>query len=113
MIRPQDCTDSVNWHLDSDGGYGHWRYHAQSSFALPLDAEELAFISDGLIAHGTFDVVRTGDVGSEAVVELDVHYRHSDDLDFAQVCHLRQGENKYGLGIFVSSAFSWNPCRWR
>ncbi|KAI0366758.1 hypothetical protein BV20DRAFT_971494 [Pilatotrama ljubarskyi] len=98
---PSDCADTVNWTLDSSRGHGDWPYHAHTSLAFPIDAEELFFRAEGPLAHGTFEVSHSKDVGRDAIIDVDVSYRVQDALSEATVCHLRPSDDRHGLGIFT------------
>ncbi|OJT13798.1 hypothetical protein TRAPUB_9645 [Trametes pubescens] len=101
MASPSDCTDTVNWRLDPVEDHSDWPYHAHASLAFPIDAEELFFKAEGSRAHGTFEVSQSSDVGTEAIVDIDVAYRRENALAETTVCHLKPSENKHGLGIFT------------
>lgn len=110
MASPSDCADTVNWRLDPVQDHSDWPYHAHASLALPIDAEELFFKAEGSRAHGTFEVSQSTDVGTEAIVDIDVAYRRENALAETTVCHLNPSENKHGLGIFVSATGFSCPC---
>lgn len=111
MSSPSDChADTVRWCYDPVDNHTDWPYHAHASLAFPIDAEELLFKAEGSRAHGTFEVSQSTDIGTKAVVDIDVAYRSEDALAEAKVCHLSPSENKHGLGIFVSATCSLCPC---
>ncbi|KAI0669408.1 hypothetical protein C8Q78DRAFT_976847 [Trametes maxima] len=96
-----DCTETLSWTVDPDRRHSGWPLRATASLALPVDAEELFFVSHGPRSGGLFDVVQSGDAGDEAFVEVEVLYRHPNVLGDATVCRLERGESRHGLGIFT------------
>ena len=56
--------------------------------------------------QGTFNVSQTSDVGSMAVVDINVFYRQPRMLQDINICRLRLSETKWRLGIFVSRDLS-------
>ena len=49
------------------------------------------------------EISQTADAGANAIVDIEVEYRQPDALDAATVCRTHPDDNKYGLGIFVST----------
>ena len=80
-------------------------YHASTSVSLPVSAEELSFVESNF-TQGTFNVSQTSDVGSMAVVDINVFYRQPRMLQDINICRLRPSETKWRLGIFVSHDLS-------
>ena len=82
---------------------GELPFHARTTFMLPVSAEELQFVADGSLQYGDFEVSQDVDVGGmNAVVDIDVGFRHPDALEEATVCRTHPADNKWGVGIFVS-----------
>ncbi|KAI0330439.1 hypothetical protein GY45DRAFT_1336876 [Cubamyces sp. BRFM 1775] len=77
---PSQCVSNVNWTLDPDGGHGLWPLHATTSLTFPVDADELFFLAQGSLSHGTFEVSQSDDAGTDAVVDIEVWYKAEDAL---------------------------------
>ena len=78
-----------------------YRYHSRTSVTFPVAANIISVITEGARTQGSLEVSQTADAGSDAVVEIDVFYRHQEDFDEATVCRLHPANNEWGLGIFV------------
>lgn len=101
QYSPPQCADRVNW-TKSDSVYPH-DYHAGTSFSIPVTAAELAFVSEGALQSGRFEIAQDLESGSKtATIDLHVTYRVEDALDEATVCRLHPDDETWGLGIFVS-----------
>ncbi|PIL33801.1 hypothetical protein GSI_04426 [Ganoderma sinense ZZ0214-1] len=98
--KPSMCAEDLAWVEDPQGSF-EFPYRAHAQLSLPVAADELSFIAEGLHAHGSIDISQTADAGENAVVDVEVEYRQPEALDAATVCHTHPGDNKYGLGIFT------------
>ncbi|KAF9224636.1 hypothetical protein BS17DRAFT_780184 [Gyrodon lividus] len=106
---PEDGTivrsiDSLNW--TSYHARPEWvsRYSrgAETSFILPVDSEELYFISRGSYQQGKIQVKQASDVEQGSVkVDVRVAYNHDRALRRATVCKLQKNGNKNGVGVFT------------
>ena len=98
------CEEDLAWVEDPQGSF-EYPYRAHAQLALPVAADELSFIAEGLHSHGSIEISQTADAGANAIVDVEVEYRQPEALDAATVCRTHSDENKYGLGIFVSIFF--------
>ena len=98
------CEEDLAWVEDPQGSF-EYPYRAHAQLAFPVGADELSFIAEGLHSHGSIEISQTADAGANAIVDVEVEYRQPEALDAATVCRTHSGENKYGLGIFVSTFF--------
>lgn len=70
-----------------------------------MTADELYFVTDGSLSHGSFEISQSADAGPDiAIVEIAVAYRHPRALEEAEVCRLLSMTGDGGLGIFVSTS---------
>ena len=92
----------MNWTAQSvDQNRTSLRYYRNTTLSLPLDASWFSFVSEGPLAHGTFEVSPTAPRGStEAVVDIDVSYNQVNAMNGLTTCLTRSGA-EWGLGIFV------------
>ena len=100
MVGPDQCSGQVNWEEVPDVPRGY-RYHSRTSVTFPVAANLISVITEGARTQGSLEVSQTADAGSDAIVEIDVFYRHQEDFDEATVCRLHPANNEWGLGIFV------------
>ncbi|KAI9064783.1 hypothetical protein FKP32DRAFT_1591157 [Trametes sanguinea] len=101
MPRLSECESVLNWTQDTGGDDDSVRAHA--TLSLPVDSEELLFLSRGNFAHGIFMVEHTADFGDHAVVYVGIEYPKSAEnvLGNSTVCYLHPSEGQHGLGIFT------------
>ncbi|EPT02472.1 hypothetical protein FOMPIDRAFT_1118373 [Fomitopsis schrenkii] len=107
---PDDCT-LADWEFDPDGvsPVHHFEHVAQTSFDLPLDSDELFFVSHGTsnFANGFITITDDGEPGSD-IVKVDVLGYYNSQHHFEEltkVCKLNPDDGKNGVGIFA-------PHRW-
>lgn len=77
------------------------RYSSSTTFKLPISSEKLFLMSRGA-AGGSLNIVQSDDVGDAANVQIVATYRYQSALDHIKVCAINRGEDKRGVGIFVS-----------
>jgi hypothetical protein len=103
------CIKGSDWIHDSEHpprqvGWGE--YEVTTSFSMPVDAEELYFLSRGSRSFGDIEIVPVfgDDVKEEGKVFVQVNatYNNEDVIESASVCLLQQND-KHGLAIIVSS----------
>ncbi|KAH9833578.1 uncharacterized protein C8Q71DRAFT_712850 [Rhodofomes roseus] len=108
---PEDCT-LAEWEFDPEGvlPVNHFEHVAETSFELPLDSEELFFVSHGSsnMANGVIEISNSGEPGADSV-KVDVlgyfnSQHHFEEL--TKVCQLRPDDGKDGVGIFAPR--QWN-----
>lgn len=104
---PDDCT-LADWEFDPDGIplINHFEHVAQTSLDLPLDSDQLFFISQGLgnLANGVIDITDSGEPGSD-IVKVDVLAYYNSQFHFEELtklCKLNPEDGKNGVGVFVS-----------
>ena len=104
---PDDCT-LADWEFNPDGvpPVHHFEHVAQTSFDLPLDSDQLFFVSHGAgnFANGIIDITDDGEPGSD-IVKVDVLGYYNSQHHFEEltkVCKLNPQEGKNGVGVFVS-----------
>lgn len=117
---PDDCT-LADWEFDPDGvpPVHHFEHVAQTSFDLPLDSDQLFFVSHGAgnFANGVIDITDDGEPGSD-IVKVDVLGYYNSQHHFEEltkVCKLNPQDGKNGVGVFVSGRRGFtlsyaNPC---
>lgn len=103
---PDDCT-FADWEFDPEGiSPAHFEHAAQTSFDLPLDSDELFFVSRGTsnFANGFITITDDGEPGSDVVKVDIVGYYNSQHhfQELTKVCALSPEDGKNGVGIFVS-----------
>ncbi|OSC98443.1 hypothetical protein PYCCODRAFT_1427836 [Trametes coccinea BRFM310] len=101
MPRLSDCESVLDWTTDPGRDDGWFRAH--TTLRLPVDAEELFFLSRGNFAHGVFVVDHSGDSSDDAVAIVGIEYARSAEgvLGNTTVCYLHPSEGQHGLGIFT------------
>ena len=100
------CVLAHNW-----TEYAHppvWsieRFGAKTSFALPANADSLSLLARGSYQHGHVEFVQSTEESDTVDVSVRVAYRFEEAIEHAAVCLTGNGENEYGIGIFVRSSF--------
>ncbi|KDQ61317.1 hypothetical protein JAAARDRAFT_32327 [Jaapia argillacea MUCL 33604] len=113
----------VEWPEESDGEIGHcilgphWDrssfeppsssspldsptlFSANTSFKLPVDAEELFFFSRGAFSRGSIEFV-PGD-GMDVEASVSASYYSDEVFKQANICLLKRDKSRIGLGIFT------------
>jgi hypothetical protein len=101
------CIKGSDWIRDSEHpprqvGWGE--YEVTTSFSMPVDAEELYFLSRGSRSFGDIEIlpVYADDVKEEGKVFVQVNatYNNEEVIESAELCLFEQND-KHGLGIFV------------
>ncbi|KAM5544973.1 hypothetical protein V8D89_001084 [Ganoderma adspersum] len=100
VVGPDQCSDHVRWEKAQDVPQGY-SFHSRTSVTLPMSADLLSVITQGARTHGSLEISQTSDVGSDAVVEVDVFYRDQKDFEQATVCRLHPSQSEWGFGIFT------------
>lgn len=96
------CLDSVNFtEVPTPSDTGGYAYRAHASTSLPVFSKELSFVALGELSYGTFQISRSLDVGSEAVVDITMLYHRPEMLYNVWTCHLHPSRGKRGLAIVV------------
>lgn len=76
-----------------------------TSFKLPLESEQLLFLSGGPYSNGNIRITQADDVSDEVKVDVSVTYWEEGVLDLVKVCRISREENGLnGVGIWVSDA---------
>jgi len=86
------------------------RFGAETSFALPANADSLSLLSHGSYQHGHVEFVQSTEESDTVDVNVRVAYLFEEAIERAAVCLTGDAENEYGVGIFVrpSSLFTSN-----
>ncbi|KZT72412.1 hypothetical protein DAEQUDRAFT_723124 [Daedalea quercina L-15889] len=108
---PNGCT-FAEWTYDPNGvsPVDHFEHVAEASFELPLDSDELFFVSggSGTFANGLIDISDDGEPGSDTAEVYILGYYNSlhHFQELTKVCRLNPEAGKNGVGIFAPQHWS-------
>ncbi|KAH9944984.1 uncharacterized protein BXZ73DRAFT_38913 [Epithele typhae] len=99
---PLQCFEKVVWDATDFDLQGDFPHRARTSVELPLSADQLYFVAEGALSHGSFEVVQAPIASSDvALVDVQVSYHSHEALLDAAVCRLNPAPGKWGFGIFT------------
>jgi hypothetical protein len=77
-------------------------HSAETSFDLPLSADNLFLLARGPQSYGAVNVASSSNIGDQTKVHVTVSYYDRDVLKSgAKVCLIKRKNNEIGVGIFV------------
>lgn len=77
------------------------RFGAETSFALPANADSLSLLAKGSYQHGHVKFVQSTEESDSVDVRVRVAYRSEEAIEHVAVCLTGNADNEYGVGIFV------------
>ena len=78
-------------------------FAAETTFDLPLSAENLSLLSRGPNSGGSVEIATSPEQDPDVVtVEVVVRYGRENARNDAKVCQVLTGDGGFGVGIFVS-----------
>jgi hypothetical protein len=73
----------------------------QERFELPVDADNLFFLSRGVYSHGQIKVERSGKASDVVKVDVRLEYTRPGTPRIAKVCQFKRGDKEVGFGVFT------------
>ncbi|KIL63997.1 hypothetical protein M378DRAFT_78834 [Amanita muscaria Koide BX008] len=76
-------------------------FKVQEKFELPIDSENLFFLSRGVYSGGRIKIKRSRKASDVAKVKVRLEYLRPGTPRIAKVCQFKRGDGETGLGVFT------------